>query len=159
MDWYARCAYAPEQKRRFHSTARARLRKLAAALGFAPATYDLRSNQGGIAVSGEITLHHEHVYVQVSHPAFGGDTGILIRTCVGQRDYTGGPNHYAPLFLLDDIPALAARVRQVMTAGERGIRAALKGRGRWEGASRPGVRERAARRSRPFPFSGEGSQS
>ena len=124
MDWYARCAYAPEQKRRFHATARARLRKLAAALGFTPTSFDLRSNAGGIAVSGEITLHHECVYVQVCQPASGANSGILIRTCVGQRDYTGGPNHYAPLFLLDDIPALAARVRQVMTAGERGIRAA-----------------------------------
>jgi hypothetical protein len=50
MNWYLCCAYQPEQKRRFHATARARLRKLAAALDFALDTCDLRNNQGGIAV-------------------------------------------------------------------------------------------------------------
>ena len=38
MNWYLSCAYQPEQKRCFHSTARARLRKLAATLDFAPDT-------------------------------------------------------------------------------------------------------------------------
>ena len=80
MNWYLRCAYEPEQKRRFHTTARARLRKLAAALDFAPDSFDLRSNEGGIAVSGEITMHHDRVYVQVSQSATGYDSGILIRT-------------------------------------------------------------------------------
>ena len=117
MNWYARCAYAPEQKHHFHTSARARLRRLAAALEFPAASYDLRSNQGGIAVSGEITLHHDRVYVQVCQPATGADSGILIRTCEGRRDYTGGRNHFAPLALLDDIPALAVRVRSVMAAG------------------------------------------
>jgi hypothetical protein len=65
MNWYLTCAYAPEQKRRFHTQARARLRRLAAALGFSSSSCDLRSNLAGIAVSGEITLHHERVYVQV----------------------------------------------------------------------------------------------
>jgi len=123
-DWYIRCAYDPLAKRRFHAAARARLRRLAATLGFPPASFDLRSNQGGIAVSGEITLHHERVYVQVSQPATGADSGILIRTCKGRRDYTGGPNDFAPLSMLDDIPALAARVRTVMAAGGCAVRAA-----------------------------------
>lgn len=114
MDWYVPCAYAGAQKRRFHTTARARLKALADALGFAPGSFDLRSNQGGIAVSGEITLHHDAVYVQVAQPATGADSGILIRRCAGQRDYTGGRNHFAPLRALDDPQALAARVRQVM---------------------------------------------
>jgi hypothetical protein len=117
MDWYTSCAYAPEQKQHFHTAARARLRKLASALGFSPDAYDLRSNQGGIAVSGEITLHHDRVYVQVCQSATGADSGILIRTCEGRRDYTGGRNHFAPLSLLDDIPALAVRVRRVIAAG------------------------------------------
>jgi hypothetical protein len=116
MNWYLRCTYQPDQKRRFHSTACARLRKLAAALDFAPDTFDLRSNEAGIAVSGEITLHHDCVYVQVSQPAMGFDSGILMRTVEGRRDYTGGRNHFAPLSLLDEIPALAGRVRAVMAA-------------------------------------------
>lgn len=124
MDWYASCSYEPDRKRRFHTVARARLRRLAAQLGFSPASFDLRSNQGGIAVSGEITLHHERVYVQVCQPATRANTGILIRTCEGRRDYTGGRNHFAPLSMLDDIPALAARVRTVMRAGGGAVRVA-----------------------------------
>ena len=113
-DWYARCAYDPEVKQRFHTAARARLRRLATTLGFPSGSFDLRSNPGGIAVSGEITLHHEDVYIQVCQPATGTDSGILIRTCQGRRDYTGGRNHFAPLRLLDDTLALAAQVRAVM---------------------------------------------
>ena len=116
MNWYLDCAYNPEQKCRFHGTARACLRKLAEALDFAPDTYDLRNNEAGIAVSGEITLHHERIYIQISQPFLGYDTGILIRCCTGRRDYTGGRNHFAPLSLLDDIPALARRVTAVMAA-------------------------------------------
>lgn len=115
-NWYVPCAYNAAVKERFHRMAHGRLRRLAKALGFAAGTFDLRSNPGGIAVSGEITLHHEDVYVQVCQPASRADTGILIRTCEGRRDYTGGPNHYAPLRLLDDEAALAAAVRTVLAA-------------------------------------------
>jgi hypothetical protein len=124
MNWYLDCAYAPEQKRRFHAAARARLRKLAEELGFAPVTFDLRSNLAGIAVSGEITLHHDRVYIQVSQSAMGNDSGILIRTCTGRRDYVGGRNHFAPLSLLDDIPALARRVQAVIASDGGNLHAA-----------------------------------
>jgi hypothetical protein len=124
MDWYSSCSYEPDRKRRFHTVARARLRRLAVELGFPSASFDLRSNQGGIAVSGEITLHHERVYVQVCQPATRADSGILIRTCEGWRDYTGGPNHFAPLSMLDDLPALAARVRMVMATHSSMVRVA-----------------------------------
>ena len=113
MNWNQPCAYDAAQKSRFHSTARARLRRLAVELGLPAGSYDLRSNQGGIAVSGEITLQHEAVYVQVSQSAFARGMGVLIRTCRGRRDYTGGPNNFVSLALLDDVPALAARVRLV----------------------------------------------
>jgi hypothetical protein len=113
-DWYARCAYDPEVKQRFHTAARARLRRLATTLRFPLGSFDLRSNLGGIAVSGEITLHHDDVNIQVWQPASGADSGILIRTCQGRRDYTGGRNHLAPLRLLDDALTLAAQVRAVM---------------------------------------------
>jgi hypothetical protein len=124
MDWYAACSFEPERKRRFHATARARLRKLAVELRLPAGTYDLRSNQGGVAVSGEVILHHEKFYVHVSQPATRADTGILIRTCRGRRDYTGGANHFAPLSLLDDIPALAERVVAVAGDPPEVIRAA-----------------------------------
>ena len=124
MDWYTSCSYEPDQKRRFHAAARTRLRRLAAELGFPLASFDLRSNQGGIAVSGEITLHHARIYVQVCQPATRADSGILIRTCEGRRDYTGGRNHFAPLSMLDSIPALSVRVRMVMAANGGAVRVA-----------------------------------
>lgn len=117
MNWYISCAYNNEQKRGFHLTGKKRLRALAKAIGFAPETFDLRSNGGGIAVSGEVTLHHERLYVQISQPSTGADSGILIRTCRGRKDYTGGRNHFAPLSMLDDCEALADRCRAVLQQG------------------------------------------
>ncbi|MGO9547088.1 MAG: hypothetical protein ACLPPF_20135 [Rhodomicrobium sp.] len=119
MDWYKRCTYDNDQKRLFHATGRKRLKALAAALGFEPGSYDLRSNLGGIAVSGEVTLHHETLYVQICQPATGSDSGILIRSCEGRKDYTGGPNHFGPLSSLDDIPQLAHRCRAVLKHGKQ----------------------------------------
>ncbi|MGO9474909.1 MAG: hypothetical protein ACLPWS_16135 [Rhodomicrobium sp.] len=119
MNWYTSCACNDTQKRAFHATGRKRLKALAAALGFEPESYDLRSNLGGIAVSGEVTLHHSALYVQICQPATGWDSGILMRTCQGRKDYTGGPNTFAPLSRLDDIPRLAERCRAVLNEGGR----------------------------------------
>ena len=117
MNWYQSCAYDDVQKRIFHTTGLKRLRALVKAIGFISNSFDIRSNHGGIAVSGEVTLHHEHLYVQISQPATRADTGILIRTCKGRKDYVGGRNHFAPLSMLDDIPGLADRCRSVLQQG------------------------------------------
>ena len=97
------------------------MRLLAASLGLPPGSFDLRSNADGIAASGKIMLHHDDIYVQVSQPATGADSGILIRTCQGRRDYTGGRNHFAPRRLLDDVPALAQQVRTMMAIKTRAV--------------------------------------
>ncbi len=108
-------------------------RQLATGLRLRACSFDLRSNKAGIAISGEVTLHHERsepgpltseaaqggsrrgVYIQLSQPAFGGDTsgGVLIRTCRGRRDHVGGLNHFVSLTMLDDIDALSDRVRRI----------------------------------------------
>jgi hypothetical protein len=92
----------------FHRAGMAQLRALAKALGLAPGTYDVRSNKAGMAVSGEVTLHGERVYIQLSHGGFS--PGIMYRTCDGRRDYSGGRNNFAPLSALDDIEAFARRL-------------------------------------------------
>ena len=117
MNWYQSCAYDDTQKRCFHTTGLKRLRALVKTIGFASDSFDIRSNHGGIAVSGEVTLHHEQLYVQISQPATRADTGILIRTCKGRKDYVGGRNHFAPLSMLDDLSALASRCRSVLQQG------------------------------------------
>lgn len=98
------------------ATARSRLKKLAAELRLPQGSFEVRSNKAGIAVSGEITLHHDRFYLQVGQFGLSGH-GILIRTCKGRRDYTGGANHFVTLTMLDDIPALAAAVRAIAGVG------------------------------------------
>jgi hypothetical protein len=113
FNFYAGTQYNETAKRRFSFAARGRLHALAAALGLAPGTYDVRWNAGGIAVSGEATLHGDHVYVQVSQPFYGeADTGVLYRRCKGRRDYTGGTNRFAALAALNSIDALAAVIER-----------------------------------------------
>jgi hypothetical protein len=114
MNWYASCAYNDAQKRSFHATGRKRLRALATVLGLKAGTYEVRSNRGGVAVSGEVTLHGENLYVQICQPATGADSGILIRTCKGRKDYTGGPNNLLPLSWLDHTEALAGYCRRIL---------------------------------------------
>jgi hypothetical protein len=105
-------AYDEHAKRLFHSRARSQLRRLATALGLSPGSYDLRSNRAGIAVSGEITLHTEHLYVQASQSAMGNANGILFRTCKGRKDYVGGRNNFASLDLLNRPEELAQWIRE-----------------------------------------------
>jgi hypothetical protein len=115
FDFKKRVAYDADAKRLFHIKARRQLLELAEALGFQPADYDLRSNQGGIAVSGEVTLHADRLYVQATQSAMGFDTGILFRSCDGRRDYVGGRNNFASLDLLHRPAELAALIRRHVT--------------------------------------------
>jgi len=105
-------AYDAAAKRLFHSRARSQLRRLATALALRPGSYDLRSNPADIAVSGEITLHTDCLYVQASQSAMGNGSGILFRPCKGRKDYVGGPNNFAPLDLLNNPEELAQRIRE-----------------------------------------------
>jgi hypothetical protein len=136
FDFRKRVAYDSDAKRAFHTHARRQLRRLAAVLGFTPGDYDLRANQGGIAVSGEITLHSEHLYVQACQPATGHDTGIMFRTCEGRTDYTGGRNQSASLDLLHTPDLLARRIRAelgdvaVKPRAKLGVAGAPRARGR-----------------------------
>jgi len=113
FDFRRSVAYDAEAKRLFHSRARSQLRRLATALGLEPGSYDLRSSQAGIAVSGEITLHSDHLYVQVSQSAMGYHSGILFRTCKGRKDFVGGTNNFASLDLLNRPGELAHWIREV----------------------------------------------
>ncbi|MER9559365.1 hypothetical protein [Mesorhizobium sp. M0323] len=117
FDWNRSCSYDEQQKRRFHTIARSRLKKLAAELALPQGSFDLCSNKAGIAVSGEITLHHDDASIQVGQFGLSSGHGMLIRTCKGRKDYIGGANHFVALGMLDDIPALAAAVRAITGVG------------------------------------------
>lgn len=102
-------AYDADAKRLFHSAARMALRTLALHLRLTPVDYDLRVNAGGIAVSGEVTLHANHLYVQVSIGSFCGHE-ILYRSVRGRDDYCGGRNHFARIDAMLAPDRFAARI-------------------------------------------------
>ncbi len=90
-------SYDDAGKKEFHSAGKSALRKIAQSLGLEKGTYDIRSNAGGIAVSGEITLHSDSLYIQIfqSCVRMGRDkTSIMYRTCKGRKDYSGGSNNF-----------------------------------------------------------------
>lgn len=105
-------AYDPEAKRAFHREARAALARLARELGLVAGDYDLRVNPGGVAVSGEVTLHSETIYVQISCGVMGPGREILYRRCKGRRDYCGERNHFADIALAIEPAKFAQLLRR-----------------------------------------------
>lgn len=102
--------YDMDRKAAFHHEARRLLRRLAKALALDADSYDIRSNQGGIAVSGEVTLHGETLYVQVSQSYIGPGSEVLYRQCNGRKDYCGDRNHFASASDLSEPEQLAATI-------------------------------------------------
>jgi len=104
--------YNPEAKKLFASLAKKLLRELNALLGIQA---DVRYNAGGIAVSGEATLHGDLIYVQIQKAAFGLPI-ILVRTCNGRKDYTGDRNTYFSFERLHEynVAGLASYCEQLM---------------------------------------------
>jgi len=84
----------------FHRLGKKLCKEIATQLGLAPGTFEIRSNKGGIAVCGEITLHSEHLYIQFGQTMKGC---FMWRTCRGMKDYTGGPNQWMPYSDLIDL--------------------------------------------------------
>lgn len=101
--------YNEEAKLKFHNLSTKVLKDLAEKLNLDSSTYDIRSNKGGYAVSGEITLHSEHLYLQISQ--FIGNTQVLYRSCNGRKDFAGGKNNFSPLDALMDEKMLSVLKR------------------------------------------------
>lgn len=97
----------------FHHQAQLRLRELAAKLGLEKGQFEIRSNKGGVAVSGEITLHTDTMYIQVSQSCMGASCGVLIRRCKNRQDFAGGQNNFLSLDYLNRLDALADKVKQI----------------------------------------------
>lgn len=106
------CSYNAAQKQKFHRQGRAALKMLADHLGLRAGEYDIRSNQGGIAVSGEITLHSETLYVQLAQSCLGHNAGSMWRACDGRKDYCGKVNRWAAWEHLNDLPGLCSQIHR-----------------------------------------------
>ena len=99
-------------KLKYHSLGKRVLRAIAKELGFQSGTYEVRSNLGGTAVAGEVTLHGEHIYIQFCEPMSGLE--VLYRSCKGQKDYMGGGNHWMRYEDLYDLPKACEKFKQIM---------------------------------------------
>jgi hypothetical protein len=106
------------EKPAFHSKGRTVLKYVAEALQLPKGSYEIRSNKGGHAVLGEVTLHSDRLYLQFREPINGGDVGILYRTCNGRKDYSGGRNNWMGYSKLLDFGAAVEVFRQLLPAGE-----------------------------------------
>jgi len=118
-------AYDEQAKKLFHSDGRKALKRLAGALRLAEGSYDLRSNKGGIAVSGEVTLHGEEVYVQLSLGCMGRGREVMFRRVAGRKDYCGDRNHWADVAELIAPDTFAARIRRDLHLSQSDAAAAL----------------------------------
>lgn len=109
-------SYNETAKAKFKKDGMALLRKVVKLLGLEKDTYDVRYNAGGIAVSGDCTLHSDTFYVSFN---LDGCNWVLVRTCKGRKDYTGGPNRQYPFDLLkkNGAEGLAEFIKKVLTTG------------------------------------------
>lgn len=99
-------AYNHEAKEEFLRTGEQMAIMIASRLGLNEDQYDVRVNRGGIAVSGDVTLHTETHYIRLSQSSGVLKSGFLCRTCQGRKDYEGGRNHFAKWEDLGDLGKL-----------------------------------------------------
>lgn len=97
----ASVAYNATAKSEFLRMSKQLAMRIAFGLGLNEDQYEIRVNKAGIAVSGEVTLHTDTHYVQLSQTMTGA--GFLVRSCKGRKDYTGGRNHYVKWESLRDL--------------------------------------------------------
>lgn len=102
------------EKTNWHRQAGSILRVLADFMGLIPSQYQIRTNMGGPAISGETTLHGERIYIQFGQFFAGDGDKFLYRSCNGRKDYTGGMNHYLRWDDLLDLKTAAEALALVM---------------------------------------------
>ena len=110
-----------KDKATLHNSGRSFLKALADDLGLTKDQYTVRSNKAGIAVSGEVTLHADSLYVQLSESVMRpGQVGILYRSCQGQKDYSGGMNHHLTVQNLADgaYPGFISKCQMLMQTAQ-----------------------------------------
>ena len=110
-----RVAYDDAKKRRFHRLGKAVMRMIVRELGLGESEYSISSNMGGMAVSGEVILHSDHLYVQFSQSAFLHDA-FMYRTCDGRKDFCGGMNHWYKYSKLEDLSDFVGKLKELSGA-------------------------------------------
>jgi hypothetical protein len=77
-------------KAEFHRQGRSLLRAIAKRLGISA---DIRSCYGGPAVSGEVILHGDDLYICLLKSVCGVER-LYFRSCNGKKDFVGGQNQW-----------------------------------------------------------------
>ncbi len=103
-------------KELFHLHGKAMLRQIAKDLGYESGNYAVCSNKGGIAGSGEITLHTDDLYIQFAQSC-GQGLEILYRTCKDRKDYSGGHNHWLSFIDLRDYESTLEKFSRLKARG------------------------------------------
>jgi hypothetical protein len=112
FDFLKPAAYCRSAKRAFHRAARRQLVCLADALDLPPGAYAILRHRGRMGRSGRIVLHAGLIYVEVSQPNSGPDSGVMFRSCQGRTGFDRSAKHFAPLELLNRPEELARRIRE-----------------------------------------------
>lgn len=105
-------SYDEGAKRVFHAEGRAAMRRLAEALQLADGSFEVRSNRAGPAVSGEVTLHADEVWVRLSLDVWGAGREIAFRQVRGRDDHCGDRNRWASVDELLAPDRFADRLRR-----------------------------------------------
>jgi hypothetical protein len=87
----------PAVKNEFHATGKRFLKAIVSAMGLDKGSYEIRSNKGGEAVSGEVVLHAEGIYIYLTADMNGK---FYYRKVKSRKDYVGETNHF---FNFEDI--------------------------------------------------------
>lgn len=113
-----KCGYNPANKEEFKRLSRKFLKEVRTRLGI---DADVRYNAGGIAVSGDATLHADNLYLTFNADSIAGGLGIMYRKCNGRKDYgagTGTPNHWVSFEWVESygIDSLVIRLQSFMAS-------------------------------------------
>lgn len=107
IDLQGKCSYHDDNKAKFKQLSMKLLRTLRQLLEIEA---DIRFSAGGIAVSGDATLHGDNIYVSMNADC---SLGIMYRQCNGRKDYCGKTNCWYHLRRLseDGVEGLAAAIK------------------------------------------------
>ena len=100
-------------KQEYRNLGRRILKDIAERMGLTKGQYDIRWNPGGIACSGDSTLHTDKVYVALHDNC--GSGWFYWRTVKGRKDYSGGANQiirWDNFRTVADVDKLVARLRE-----------------------------------------------
>ena len=107
-------AYDSVRKDKFLRMSRHILKTIANMLHLEPGTYKIHTNKAGIAVSGSVSLHTEHLYINLEQSFCFDGQAFMYRATRNMKDYRGGNNHWMNWSKLEDLDAVVKSFQIIM---------------------------------------------